>query len=954
MADERLGIDVSEAIRDIAQLSSGLDGLQKKAKAAGTAFDDAFNADEAQGVADALQDLQKQYDSLKRSADVLKAANKNATNPDAIRLYTAQIAKLETGMRRLETAGKQAGVNLQKVNKEANTGQQVFENYFGAFTKATIIIAAIDAVRRFASEAIKLAGQTAKAQKQFEAFTGSADKAKGIVADLTGFANAKVFNTQEVFQAGKALLAFGESSENLVPVLSRIADISRATGKDFGELTTIYGKARTAGVLYAEDINQLVDAGIPIIQEFAKQMGVSESQVKKLASEGKISFKELESAFISLTTGAGTFVGQAEAGIDAADRFSVAWEKALTKVGILLKPVWDSILNGLTGIIEKVTAIGDSESFGDFAKKVILAGVELNPALAIMSEYIKRFFNIGKGEAQQGAFFSLPNTVDENALNQQGKAEDYADRKAYEDDLKFIEDLEKKAAELRKKNQKKDNGDLEKIRKEKRQLEFAAMKDGEEKELALERFRFAELKKELDKYNIDTAQAKEQHEKNLAQISAKYAIERFATEQELIEKRKAQAEFETAQAAEGIERERKRAEGQQKVRETEIDVLEAQFANYIRVMQANGADEKEIAKQQLIFDNRIAEERLKARLAFEEAILKLTDASNTEEIALIKNRIALIKAELEGLTIDVPTPESGGSDRPGLLEQLGFDDDQIAALQQGAQDVMSIISDVSDLAVQKADEQIRASQKQIAAAQEFYDEQKRLNEEGFANDLDLAERQLQAAKQNEEKALEQKKKAQRQQLLLESALQAANLATAAAKTFKDFPVPLAIPLVAVMIGAFLAAKAKALQVTKFREGGQGYVDGRGVIVGRSHEAGGVGFEAEGGEFFGTDGKRFGIVNKRMTSKHFDLLQAINLDDRKAMATALQRLAPIDRESIAGAAGSSVTVISSGKDKDTYNLLKDWRNDEKRSTAITVAGGYLIERKGNVTRKIKIR
>ena len=945
MADERIDIDVSAALRDIAQLSSGLDGLQKKAKAAGTAFDDAFNADEAQGVADALQDLQKQYDSLKRSADVLKAANKNATNPDAIRLYTAQIAKLETGMRRLETAGKQAGVNLQKVNREAGTGRQVFENYFGAFTKATIIIAAIDAVRRFASEALNLAGQTAKAQKQFEAFTGSADKAKGIVADLTAFSNAKILNQQEVFQAGKALLAFGETSENLVPVLSRIADISRATGKDFGELTTIYGKARTAGVLYAEDINQLVDAGIPIIQEFAKQMGVSNDQVKKLASEGKISFEELQLAFFNLAEQGGKFADQAEAGIDAGDRFDAAWTEALTKVGTTLKPAWDAILNSLAGILQSVTALANSNSFSEFVAKSVVAASSLNPVLGSILRTLKLF-----KEETPDAFFSLPNAEEAKEQAEQRLAIE----KAAEERRKELAKQSAKEAAARARQRAKE---LEQQERELQNLRFAAMKDGEEKEIALEQFRFSELKKQLDKYHIDTAQAEEQHKKNIREIVAKYAYEQVAIELEAINQIQAQNEARIQAEKDAVERERLRAEGVLKVRESEIDILEAQFDNYIKAMEANGAEEQEVARQQLVFDKRIAEERLRAKLALEESILKLTDASNTEEIALIKNRIALIKAELEGLTIDVPTPESGGGDRPGILEQLGFDDDQIAALQQGAQDVMSIISDVSDLAVQKADEQIRASQKQIAAAQEFYDEQKRLNEEGFANDLDLAERQLQAAKQQEEKAIAQKKKAQREQILIESALQAANIATAAAKTLKDFTgpqLPIGIALVAAMIGAFVAAKAKALQATKFREGGGGYVDGRGIIVGRSHEAGGVGFEAEGGEFFGTDGKRFGVVNKRMTAKHFDLLQAINLDDRARMADALRRLAPIDRESIAGAAGSSVTVISSGKDKDTYNLLKDWRNDEKRSTSITAAGGYLIERKGNVTRKIKIR
>lgn len=846
MADERIDIDVSAALRDIAQLNTGLDSLQKKAKTAGAAFNDAFDASEAQGVADALEDLQKQYDSLKRSADILKTANKNATNPDAIRLYTAQIGKLEAGMKRLETAGKQAGVNLQKVNREAGTGRQVFENFFGAFTKATIIIAAIEAVVKFTKYAVDLSQQITKARKSFEGFTGDATAAKEIVDGLIVTGQKNFIPTDDILQAGKSLLAFGESADNLDAVLSRIADVSAATGKNFNELVTIYGKARTAGVLYAEDINQLVDAGVPIIQEFAKQMGVSNDQVKKLASEGKISFEELQLAIFNLTAEGGKFADQAQ---NNANTIGGAWTKLLATIQPATEKIGGFFSDLATGFILNLTTL--AEGIGN-----------------IFTDSIKKATD----------------------ANQEGLEEMYADRREYEKDLKAREKLEKEALEARRKRAKANNEALLKLQKEKQQLEFEAMKDGEEKEIALENFRFSELKKQLQKYHIDTAQAEEQHQKNLAQITAKYAIERFAAEQELIELRKAQAEFETAQANEGIERERKRAEGVLKVRETEIDVLESQFANFIKAMEANGSDQEAIANKQLEFDNLIKQYRLQNELKYQETLLSLIDKGDKDAIEQAKNRILLLKSQLEGLTINVPSAKGDGST---LLESLGFNDGQISALQKGADDVISIISSVADAAIQKAEEQIKASEKQTAAAQAYYDEQKKLSEEGYANDLDLAERRLQAAKQQEERALAQKKKAQREQLLIESALQAANIATAAANTFKTFNgplLPVGIALVAAMIGAFVASKARALQATKFRDGGEGYVDGRGVIVGNSHERGGVKFEAEGGEFMGTDGKRFGIVNKRMTAKHFDLLQAINRDDRQQMARALSSLA----------------------------------------------------------------
>jgi tape measure domain-containing protein len=918
MADERIDIDVSGALRDIAQLNTGLSGLQAGAKKAGAAFNDAFNADEAQGVADALDDLQKQYDSLKKSADTLKTSLKNATNPELIKLYASNIAKLEAGMKRLEDTGKAAGVNLQKVNKEAGTGRQVFENFFGAFTKASIIIAAIEAVIKFTSYAVGLSESLNKSRKQFEAFTGSAAEADKIVQQLTETGMRLGLPTDELLKAGKSLLAFGEEADNLPRVLSQIADVSAATGKELGALTEIYGRSLNAGTVSQDDLNQLFEAGVFTLKDLAKQMGITEDQVKQLGSQGKISFEELQLALFDATQEGGKFADQAEKNLDT---LGGAWNKLLAKLQPGIAAVGGFLSDLAQGFILNVTNI--------------IEGIE------------SLFDKSGKAAIKNA-----------QELNDEGKEEMYASRREYEKDIQFRDELDRKTKEKREALAKANAAELAKIEKERNALRIQAMKDGEEKEIAIENARFAELKKQLEKYHLDTKEATEQHEQNILKIQAKYFVERFNAEQEAIELQKEQEQelidFDNKQAADRVANAKKRAEDIFNVRESEINLLEQQYANYLAQMRSDGADEKAIGEQQIKFDNVIQAERIKNQIAFQEAILSTLDAGDKAAIEQAKNNISRLKAALEGVSLNIPRPDGSGGT---LFEGLGFNEDQIAEIQRGADNLISIINDVSAAQVEKAERAIDAANREQEAARAFYDEQKALNEQGFANDFDLAERRLQAAAQQEERAIAQKKKAQRQQILIESALQAANIATAASQTFKQFPgalTPIAVGLVALMIGAFIASKARALQATKFRDGGGGRVDGRGIIVGNSHESGGVGFEAEGGEFFTTNGERFGIVNKRMTAKHFDLLQAINTDNRDKMRDALAALvAPIDRDRVIGAAGGSVAVVV-GKDRDTYNLLKDWKKEAGKRKTVTVANGYIIEQVGNATRKIRIR
>lgn len=326
----------AEIFAALDRITDSIKQIQVEIDKTGKKVDEAFHPDFALGVSDALRELKKKYADLRDSANTLRTAMRNATDPDAIALYKHALQQAEGGMKTLERSAKSAGVSLKEVNKEVSTGKQVFNEFFGQFTKVSLIISAIKAVKDLTAYAVELAQQTQVANKQFAAFLGSAELAAGVVADLTSFSAKKFLDTGDVLNAGKALVAFGEDTRNLIPVLTRIADIAAATGNDFNELATIYGKARTAGVLYAEDINQLTYAGIPIIQEFAKQMGVSTDQVKKLASEGKISFEELQLAFFNLTKEGNKFAGQAET---AAFTIGGAWRGLVAELRPLLEGV---------------------------------------------------------------------------------------------------------------------------------------------------------------------------------------------------------------------------------------------------------------------------------------------------------------------------------------------------------------------------------------------------------------------------------------------------------------------------------------------------------------------------------------------------------------------------------------------------------------------------------------
>jgi tape measure domain-containing protein len=148
---------------------------------------------------------------------------------------------------------------------------------------------------------------------RFTVMLGSVEKTRVLMDELKEFGESTPYEFPELAQASSSLLAFGFNADQIKPNLQKLGDIASGVGTDFNELSSIYGKARIAGTLMTEDINQLTERGIPVIQEFAKQLGVSEGQVKEMASQGRITFPMLEQAFTDLTAEGGKFNGMMEA-----------------------------------------------------------------------------------------------------------------------------------------------------------------------------------------------------------------------------------------------------------------------------------------------------------------------------------------------------------------------------------------------------------------------------------------------------------------------------------------------------------------------------------------------------------------------------------------------------------------------------------------------------------------
>lgn len=306
--------------------------------------------------------------------------------------------------------------------------------------------------------------------------------------------------------------------------------------------------------------------------------------------------------------------------------------------------------------------------------------------------------------------------------------------------------------------------------------------------------------------------------------------------------------------------------------------------------------EKREAEAKKRFDLGLSAERLKIEIETQKALSDATTEAG-------KKRIAILEEQYRGALAAMNTQEQteGQSFFDRIANDLGINDRQQNAIIEGLNVAKKYIGDYYEFRLKLAEQLVQQTEKEVESRERALDREIELAQLGYANNVDLRQRELADAKAAQDKALQQQKEAQRTKILLESAEQFSGLVTSSANFYKVLS-PLGIAGVAIattltfaMFKAFLTAKSKALELTKFREGGQGFIDNDGIARGRSHENGGVKLEIEGDEAFHlgrTNGKtRFAVVNRKMTAKHFDLLSAINKDDRNAMREHLAELVP---------------------------------------------------------------
>lgn len=291
-------------------------------------------------------------------------------------------------------AWKKAWSEIDRTNSTGTEKVKRDMNSIAAIARKTAAVLGgifiIDKIKDYTREIYKAGiSYDALSEQALVAWTtilGSHSEAVKMMEKITDYAAETPFSKMGVDTMAKQLANADFKGQALFDQLTKFGDMGSAFGiqeDSLKEMVRQYAQVQQAQVAYTEDLNILQDRGIPIFKALGEVMGVPVSQVKKLASQGKITADVYNKAIDSIASHTkGAMEGQSQTfnGMMSTleDNLSVLW-------GYLAQDWFEGIKGSLSSFLPKfeefVKLVGTDGLSGAVSKTI----PQLSPLVDMLS-----------------------------------------------------------------------------------------------------------------------------------------------------------------------------------------------------------------------------------------------------------------------------------------------------------------------------------------------------------------------------------------------------------------------------------------------------------------------------------------------------------------------------------------------------------------------------------------
>lgn len=232
---------------------------------------------------------------IRVGADVEDAKNK-------LNQLGNQLSQLANSTQR---SGSMIGGSMNDASKQISSA-------FGAMGMALTTAGITAGLIAFGKRALTTAAELEQTSVAFEVFTGSAQTAETMLAQLKAQALRSPMQFQDITKGAQILLQYGLTAEQVVPITRMLGDVSGGNADRFNRLALAFGQVNASGRLMGQEARQMINAGFNPLQAISLKTGESMASLTQRMHDGQISVKEVGDAFMSATSEGGQFFGMAE------------------------------------------------------------------------------------------------------------------------------------------------------------------------------------------------------------------------------------------------------------------------------------------------------------------------------------------------------------------------------------------------------------------------------------------------------------------------------------------------------------------------------------------------------------------------------------------------------------------------------------------------------------------
>lgn len=260
---------------------------------------------------------------------------------------------------------KELGSTLEGVASSVKGSTSSMSSSFTAMTSklgsslksvgATMSVGLTAPLALLGTSLFKSAAQMEQISVSFEVFTGSAETAKNMLAQLKEQALKSPMQFQDITKGAQTLLGYGLTAEQVIPITRMLGDISGGNADKFNRLSLAFGQVNASGRLMGQEVRQMINAGFNPLQSISEKTGESMASLSARMKDGKISVQEVADAFTYATSEGGRFFGNAD---KQSQTLQGQFNKLQESVNFALAEIGTSLANngGIKEFFESLTA----------------------------------------------------------------------------------------------------------------------------------------------------------------------------------------------------------------------------------------------------------------------------------------------------------------------------------------------------------------------------------------------------------------------------------------------------------------------------------------------------------------------------------------------------------------------------------------------------------------------